>query len=108
MRHPVYGKNQYMVDIAQLVRAPDCGSGGRGFESHYPPHEIPLFCLLTKEGYFNSIRLAASFIGFASDICVASDIACGQLGANRITLRLQRNIGFAKQTYHTAVRRHIT
>ena len=27
-----------MVGIAQLVRAPDCGSGCRGFESHYPPH----------------------------------------------------------------------
>ena len=25
------------MGIAQLVRAPDCGSGGRGFESHYPP-----------------------------------------------------------------------
>lgn len=23
-----------MVVIAQLVRAPDCGSGGRGFKSH--------------------------------------------------------------------------
>ena len=28
-----------MVDIAQLVSASDCGSEGRGFESHYPPHE---------------------------------------------------------------------
>ena len=27
-----------MVGIAQLVRAPECGSGGRGFESHYSPH----------------------------------------------------------------------
>ena len=27
-----------MVGIAQLVRAPDCGSGCRGFESLYPPH----------------------------------------------------------------------
>ena len=27
-----------MVDIAQLVRAPVCGTGGRGFESHFPPH----------------------------------------------------------------------
>ena len=27
-----------MVGIAQLVRAPDCGSGGPGFESQYPPH----------------------------------------------------------------------
>lgn len=26
-----------MVDVAQLVRAPDCGSGGRGFDSHHPP-----------------------------------------------------------------------
>ena len=28
----------FMVGIAQLVRAPDCGSGGRRFESVYPPH----------------------------------------------------------------------
>ena len=26
-----------MVGIAQLVRASDCGSEGRGFESLYPP-----------------------------------------------------------------------
>ncbi len=26
-----------MVGIVQLVSAPDCGSGGRGFESLYPP-----------------------------------------------------------------------
>ena len=29
-----------MVDVAQLVRAPVCGTGGRGFESHLPPHLI--------------------------------------------------------------------
>ena len=28
----------YMVGIAQLVRAPGCGPGGRRFESDYPPH----------------------------------------------------------------------
>ena len=27
-----------MVSVAQLVRAPGCGPGGRGFESHCPPH----------------------------------------------------------------------
>lgn len=26
-----------MVDVAQLVRVPDCGSEGRGFEPHLPP-----------------------------------------------------------------------
>ena len=29
-----------MVGIAQLVSAPDCGSGGRGFESLYPPWSL--------------------------------------------------------------------
>ena len=27
-----------MADVAQLVRALDCGSGGRGFEPHHSPH----------------------------------------------------------------------
>ncbi len=27
------------ADVAQLVRAPGCGSGGRGFNSHHSPHE---------------------------------------------------------------------
>ena len=29
-----------MVGMVQLVSAPDCGSGCRGFESHYPPFFI--------------------------------------------------------------------
>ena len=28
----------HLVGMAQLVSAPDCGSGGRGFESLYPPY----------------------------------------------------------------------
>jgi hypothetical protein len=28
-----------MVDVAQLVRAPLCGSGGRRFETGYPPQK---------------------------------------------------------------------
>jgi hypothetical protein len=28
-----------MVVVAQLVRAPDCGSGGRRFEPGHPPEE---------------------------------------------------------------------
>lgn len=30
---------QDTVDVAQLVRASDCGSEGRGFEPHLPPQE---------------------------------------------------------------------
>ncbi len=36
-----------MVGIAQLVSAPDCGSGGRGFESLYPPSHRYVFRLDT-------------------------------------------------------------
>lgn len=33
-----------MADVAQLVRALDCGSGGRGFKSHHSPQtKIPVF-----------------------------------------------------------------
>ena len=28
---------QYVAALVQLVRTPDCGSGGRGFEPHMPP-----------------------------------------------------------------------
>jgi hypothetical protein len=36
-----------MVGVAQLVRAPDCGSGGRGFETRHSPH-FPLSIPLAK------------------------------------------------------------
>ncbi len=41
----------HVVGVAQLVRAPDCGSGGRGFESHHPPQLFinagnPAFCTM--------------------------------------------------------------
>ena len=52
-----------MVDIAQLVSASDCGSEGRGFESHYPPQKQKprlfalVFCFLGLSGD-NGIRKA--------------------------------------------------
>ena len=35
-----------MVDVAQLVRAPVCGTGGRGFESNLPPQFFKKFNIL--------------------------------------------------------------
>ena len=43
-----------MVDIAQLVSASDCGSEGRGFESHYPPHKKSL---RSAEGIFYGVDM---------------------------------------------------
>lgn len=40
-----------MADVAQLVRALVCGTGGRGFESHHSPQvnlSAKLFFYLTK------------------------------------------------------------
>ena len=47
-----------MVGIAQLVSAPDCGSGGQGFESLYPPSNLM--------GYRQAVRhstLTAALVG---------------------------------------------
>ncbi len=38
-----------MVVVAQLVRAPDCGSGGRRFETDLPPEKTKPF---RNEGLF--------------------------------------------------------
>ena len=40
--HPLYDT----VVIAQLVRATDCGSVGRGFESRFPPEYTDYKCFL--------------------------------------------------------------
>ena len=41
-----------VVAVAQLVRAPGCGPGGRGFKSHQPPQPRPLAGGLPKCGCF--------------------------------------------------------
>ena len=44
-----FRETEQMVGVAQLVRVPDCGSEGRGFESHLPPQ--------TKEVQFEPLFL---------------------------------------------------
>ena len=39
-----------MVGIVQLVRATDCGSVCRGFESHYPPNFFKTALALSSSG----------------------------------------------------------
>ena len=46
-----------MVVLAQLVSAPDCGSGGHRFDSDIPPHR-----LTRHECFVRSIRADVSFL----------------------------------------------
>ena len=70
-----------MVGIAQLVSAPDCGSGGPGFESLYPP--FVNFALVEKFsilGYRQAVRhrtLTPAFAGSnpASPVAVTQDLS---------------------------------
>ena len=50
-----------MVDVAQLVRAPGCGPGGRRFESGLPPHFFAqiLGKKITKTQVFTSLSRQA-------------------------------------------------
>ena len=51
-----------MVAVAQLVRAPDCGSGGRGFETHQPPvTEIDLVLIYIYSEDYSKLYLAKVF-----------------------------------------------
>ena len=55
-----------MVVVAQLVRAPDCGSGGRRFETDLPPSrdsfESLFFIGNNQLFHFMSLTLGAKYI----------------------------------------------
>ena len=47
-----------MVAVVQLVRASDCGSECRGFESHLPPQEV----MYLKKQIVASFLLSIQFV----------------------------------------------
>lgn len=58
-----------MVDVAQLVRAPVCGTGGRGFKSRHPPHIkclelFGIFPLISKHFLFPSAKILKGSLYF--------------------------------------------
>ena len=54
-----------MVVLAQSVRAPDCGSGGRGFEPHIPPQNKKS---LELQGFFYVFSGDFSFVSLISHL----------------------------------------
>ena len=77
-----------MVDIAQLVSASDCGSEGRGFESHYPPHKNPE---ASASGIFygvdNGIRRGSLSEAKAKNMPVACFLARGRIHGRSMASR---------------------
>ncbi len=64
--------------VAQLVRAPDCGSGGRGFEPHLPPSGKPAF--LTEAGFLFVSGFRLHYLAnFASNKPIISSMSYGLL-----------------------------
>ena len=60
-----------MVGIAQLVSAPDCGSGGPGFESLYPPSEQSVLDGLNEEcvwQFYDGLSPSGKALDFDSSI----------------------------------------
>ena len=67
-----------MVRIAQLVRASDCGSEGRGFESHFSPVRLSVkaafFCLFSMSFALHFLELRCKdmlkFLNIQSIWCI--------------------------------------
>lgn len=57
-----------MADVAQLVRAPVCGTGGRGFKPHHSPHEKKHY-LVFMDKVFILARFFTSCLVRYQDVC---------------------------------------
>ena len=82
-----------MVDLAQLVRASDCGSEGRGFEPHIPPFisgnstEFSLILL-------HIITLVSNFVtnSCAMKIVIAPDSFKGSLSSSEVADAIENGV----------------
>ncbi len=71
-----------MVVVVQLVRTPDCGSGGRGFESHLPPKML-------KPRFFGAFFYTMAFVTYVLVSLSSGRLYIGQ--TNNLEQRLKRH-----------------
>ena len=88
----------FMVPVVQLVRASDCGSECRGFESHRAPNKsgavsvyLPLHCRFyySTSSIGGNIHLHCHVVGSGLDVSEESSavhIAVGGLGRNHVSV----------------------
>ena len=91
-----------MVGVAQSVRAPGCGPGGRGFESHHSPHFPIIFDKTANHIIGVSPRGKARGFGLRTrrfESCHPSQKICTK---NKETLRSEDRVSLF------LVRRHAT
>lgn len=72
-----------MVDVAQLVRALDCGSRGRGFD----PHRSPIFYFIKKKHLY--FYISVSFLYS----CITEPIPIPPIGTSKIVILNEGNFG---------------
>ena len=64
-----------MVGVAQLVRAPGCGSGGRGFETPHSPHLLlELESYIVVDGSVHPIDVSFDLRGNENCLCESGGI----------------------------------
>ncbi len=70
-----------MVIIAQLVRASDCGSEGRGFESHWSPQSsLGFFLYSVSSDTFRSVFVYNFLFEVAKTFVLATFLFVGRRG----------------------------
>ena len=80
-----------VVGVAQLVRASDCGSEGRGFKSLHPPHPSPEG---DEMGCLAPFRGRASAASGRIDLCSEAFLRPTEIGGVLDMVLRQHGVGF--------------
>ncbi len=77
-----------MADVAQLVRAPDCDSGGRRFKTGHSPHHFFIMGVLQDEDFLNQFQLPARIVAYS---CMYEDLRTDMRNEQKVHLATPHN-----------------